>query len=325
MRLTALLLLAGTLPVLGQTRTVAITVDDLPCANCAPVLPSGEPVHGLIQSTNSRLVTGFVRAHIPVTGFVIEQTAREAGPAGPASLQQWISDGFDLGNHTYSHSEFNKLSIDQEQAEIIEGETSIKPLMEQDGRKVQFFRFPYNETGDTLAKHDAIAAFLRERDYQVAACTIDSSDYLFNTAYVKIVGSKNIELAARLRKEYLVYTAAEIDYYAALNKQVLGYEPPQVMLLHDNLLNADTVDDILALFRQRGYRFVSLAEAEKDPAYRIPESHPTPYGIMWGYRWATERGVKVNGRLEKEPPDWVVHYGEPGTPAPPSQTPQAPQ
>ena len=101
---------------------------------------------------------------------------------------------------------------------------------------------------------------------------------------------------------------------------MLGYEPPQVMLLHDNLLNADTIDDVLALFRERGYRFVSLAEAEKDPAYRIPETHPTPYGIMWGYRWATERGVKVNGRLEKEPPDWVTHYGEPEAPAPPATT-----
>lgn len=322
MRLVALLLLICTVPVFAQARTVAITVDDLPCANCAPVLPSGEPVHGLIQSTNERLLAGFVRARIPVTGFVVERTAEDAGHAGPASLKQWISEGFDLGNHTYSHSEFNKLSIEQEKAEIIKGETSIKPLMERASRKVQFFRFPYNETGDTLTKHDALADFLSERGYQLAARTIDSSDYLFNSAYVKIVGKNDTALAARLRKEYLAYTAAEIDYYAALNKQVLGYEPPQVMLLHDNLLNADMVDDILGLFRQRGYRFVSLAEAEKDPAYRIPETHTTEYGVMWGYRWATERGVKVNGRLEKEPPDWVLHYGEPGATAPPVEAAQ---
>jgi hypothetical protein len=31
---------------------------------------------------------------------------------------------------------------------------------------------------------------------------------------------------------------------------------------------------------------------------------------MWGYRWAAERGVKVNGRLEPEPPEWIVNYGK---------------
>ena len=39
--------------------------------------------------------------------------------------------------------------------------------------------------------------------------------------------------AQRLRTEYLDYTRTEIEYYAALNKQVFRYEPPQVMLLHD--------------------------------------------------------------------------------------------
>jgi peptidoglycan/xylan/chitin deacetylase (PgdA/CDA1 family) len=317
MHFRVLLLLTLSVPALAQARTVAVTVDDLPCAGCAPELPSGDHVHGLVLKTNERLLAGLVRAHIPVTGFVVERSTKDSGPGGPAALKEWIDDGFDLGNHTYSHQEFNKLSVEQEEVEIVEGESSIKPLMQGAGRKLQFFRFPYNQTGDTQAKHDAIASFLEKRSYKVAACTIDNEDYVFNAAYVKIAGKGETALAARLRKEYLAYTASEIDYYAALEKQVLGYEPPAVMLLHDNLLNADTIDDVLALFRERNYRFVSLEEAEKDPAYRIPETHPTAYGIMWGYRWATERGVKVNGKLEKEPPDWVTHYGEAGAPAPP--------
>jgi hypothetical protein len=30
---------------------------------------------------------------------------------------------------------------------------------------------------------------------------------------------------------------------------------------------------------------------------------------MWGYRWARERGVKVDGSLEPEPPKWITDYG----------------
>jgi len=30
-------------------------------------------------------------------------------------------------------------------------------------------------------------------------------------------------------------------------REVFGYEPPQVMLLHDNRLNADTIEQLLKL------------------------------------------------------------------------------
>jgi hypothetical protein len=30
--------------------------------------------------------------------------------------------------------------------------------------------------------------------------------------------------------------------------------------------------------------------------------------MMWGYRWARERNVKVNGKLEKDPPAWITSY-----------------
>ena len=124
--------------------------------------------------------------------------------------------------------------------------------------------------------------------------------------------AQNDKVAAkRLRLAYLAYTSEEIDYYAALNKQVLGYEPPQIMLLHDSRLNADLIKQILKMFVDKGYRFVLLERAEKDPAYNIPDTFITKYGMMWGYRWARERGIKVNGNLEKEPPDWIGKYGKP--------------
>jgi hypothetical protein len=109
--------------------------------------------------------------------------------------------------------------------------------------------------------------------------------------------------------EYLSYTSAEVGYYAGLSKQIFGYEPPQVMLLHDNRLNADLIGQMLALFEKKQYRFVSLDRAQSDPAYQIPDTYITKFGPMWGYRWAAERGGKVNGKLEPDPPEWVLQYG----------------
>lgn len=30
---------------------------------------------------------------------------------------------------------------------------------------------------------------------------------------------------------------------------------------------------------------------------------------MWGYRWANELHVKVNGSLKPDPPRWLLEYG----------------
>jgi hypothetical protein len=113
-----------------------------------------------------------------------------------------------------------------------------------------------------------------------------------------------------LRKDYLAYTSIEIDYYARLHKQIFGREIPHVMLLHVNRLNADTIDQVLTLFDQKQYRFVTLDSALADPAYSIPDQFVTKEGWMWAYRWAKELGVHVDGSAETEPPDWIRHYGQ---------------
>ena len=86
------------------------------------------------------------------------------------------------------------------------------------------------------------------------------------------------------------------------------------MLLHDSLLNADSIDQLLGLFRERGYRFVTLAAAQRDPAYTRPATYVTRYGMMWGYRWARERNLRPLGLHETDPPDWITRYANGGPP-----------
>ncbi len=292
----------------AQTRTVAITVDDLPCANCAPFDVNGSSRQGLMEATNQRLIAGLERGHAPVTGFVITQSVEQAGFVGQHSLQLWLDAGFDLGNHSYSHPNFADVTTEQMESDVARADTTLRPLLVANGHKLQFFRFPYNDTGDTQAKHDDFAAILKAHGYQLATCTIDTSDYIFAAAYARAVGSNESIMAAQIRREYLAYSATEIDYYAALNRLVLGYEPAEVMLIHDSLLNADSIDDLLALFRDRGYKFVRLGEAQHDPAYAIPDTLVTKYGMMWGYRWAKERNLGRLGMNETEPPEWISSY-----------------
>jgi peptidoglycan/xylan/chitin deacetylase (PgdA/CDA1 family) len=242
---------------------VAITFDDLPIAETDV---SGGTIDPIETRTINRVILESLRRHkVPATGFVIEKRVEDVGEIpGREILWQWAESGNDLGNHSYSHPDFNQLTIEQMEREIVSGERSISEILRKVSRRPRYFRFPMNHTGDTVAKHDAVAVFLTERGYKLAVCTIDNEDYVFDKAYLFALARKDNASAERLRSEYLSYTGTEIDYYSALNKQVFGYEPPHVMLLHVNRLNADTIDGVLNLFEQRHYTFAALDKAEVD-------------------------------------------------------------
>ena len=119
---------------------------------------------------------------------------------------------------------------------------------------------------------------------------------------------KDVNSAQRLRDEYLAFARKQIEYFGQLSQKIFGREIPQVGLLHANRLNADTIDDILQIYKDLGYKFVTLAEAQSDPAYKTPDTYFNEFGWMWGYRWAKEKHIKVDGRLEPEVPEWIESY-----------------
>jgi peptidoglycan/xylan/chitin deacetylase (PgdA/CDA1 family) len=278
-----------------QVRTVALTFDDLPGAD------SRDPSE--LAATNAAILQALDRHHTIVTGFVIGERV-DALPNGRSLLQGWIERGHDLGNHTYSHHDLNEQTVQTFGAEVARGEAVVRPVLPSSRTPPLYLRFPFNHTGDTADKRAAVSALLAERGYEVAVCTIDNSDYVFANAYRKAVADGGAG-GAILRTEYLAHTAKIIDYYIGLHQTVFGRETAHVMLLHINRLNADVLDAVLELFEQRRFRFVSLREAQADPAYRTTDTYTTKSGPMWGYRWARSLGVRVNGSLEPEPAAWV--------------------
>ena len=298
----------------AQSRMVAITVDDLPFVTGDSSGPLGRADAEAATAANIKLVSALARHRVPVTGFVNQEGVAALGPApGRQLLREWTTRGFDLGNHTFSHSDFNDLTVEQFEDQIIRGEADIGRLMQAEHRRLEFFRFPFNHTGDTQEKHDQIAAFLAGRGYRTAPCTIETEDWIFNAAYFRMRARHDDAAAARLRADYLAFTAAQIDYFTTINQQVLGYEAPQIMLIHDNQLNADTIEDLIGILRDKRYMTITLSQAEADPAYRTPETYITRFGPMWAYRWARERNIKVDGSKEPEAPPWVAAYGKQAT------------
>ncbi|MEO6718441.1 MAG: polysaccharide deacetylase family protein [Novosphingobium sp.] len=287
-----------------QAKLVAITFDDLPFAN-ASKQTQVDAAHA-----NAAIRRTLVHWRVPATGFVTEKSVQALAEVGAPLLRAWLEAGFDLGNHGATHADSNILDIDGVSREIVEGEATIAPLAKAYGRPLTFYRFAYNHVGDTDQKRSAIEHLLAEHGYRLAASTIDTSDYMFDQAYTR--AANDHAMRRRIERAYLDYSRNQIRYYQALNKQVLGREPPAILLLHLNRLNAAALNQLLSIFRSEGFQFVSLSDAQADDAYRISPTITTRFGPMWGYRWARERAVRIDGSKESEPPEWLQKFAETG-------------
>ncbi len=76
--------------------------------------------------------------------------------------------------------------------------------------------------------------------------------------------------------------------------------------MHANFINSDYMDDLAAMFKRRGYKFVTLEQALKDDAYRLPDTYIGPAGISWMHRWAMEKGREFVLLDEPKVPEFVM-------------------
>jgi peptidoglycan-N-acetylglucosamine deacetylase len=103
---------------------------------------------------------------------------------------------------------------------------------------------------------------------------------------------------------YLSHSDAVFAYAEQLSRQIMGYEPKQILLLHANQLEADHIGELLEVMRKRGYRFISLEEALADPAYSLPDTYVGEDGTGWLDHWAITMGKPP--QRGPEFPQWVI-------------------
>lgn len=287
------LLLLSAIVASAAGREVAVTIDDLPRGG-----DGGPGSLAGIRAMTKRLLKPFHDQKIPLIGFVNAGRAEELGPIGLRQiLDMWLDAGADLGNHSYSHLNINNVPLEQYTADIVKGEPILRTVLAARGKKLEFYRHPYLFTGPTPAIKKGMQDFLDQHGYRVAPVTLDDDDYEFAPLYLKS------ELKDRVRKEYLPYMESVVAAFENMSVQVVGREFPQILLIHASQMNADLMPDLLAMFRRRGYTFVSLDHALADPAYRQPDGYAGTNGFSWLHRWGKTRGVARTP--EPEPPAWV--------------------
>src|SRR6266542_763272 len=260
------------------------------------------------QRVTKEILRVLVAHHAPAVGFVNEEKLQIPGEvdARIALLQQWVDAGMILGNHTYSHPDFNTLTIEQFEDEIVKGEVITRRLMRGHRPYQLYFRHPMTHIGDTQSRQEAIEAFLAARGYKVTPHTIENSDFIFNVLYVSALGNKDEAMVTRLREAYLDFTIATTEFAERISPQIFGREVTQTLLIHANDINAECLDEILKRFSARGYSFVTLDEAMAEPAYQTKVTHVSKSGPTWLWRWMKSKGMNISFANDPETPQWVL-------------------
>ena len=289
----------------NTSKQVCFTFDDLPLTHN---MNSSSYVQTFTKLTNR------LKAHnVPAIGFVNECKLFPNDSLVQwryGLIELWVSSGLQLGNHTYSHPDYTKVSLKEYAEDIERGANITKHLMTNESG-YYYFRHPFLRVGDSKEKADSLSNYLESNYYKVAPVTIDHDEWIFANAYRIAIMNQDSLMTKKIKSDYLVYMEKNILYYETLAKKLFGRNINQILLLHNNQLNADCMDDLIKLFKSHDYKFISLKEALNDPVYQTPINYFTGRGPSWLERWAKTKNVP-NDFFKDDPsvPEYITSYIE---------------
>ena len=228
---------------------------------------------------------------------------------GKQLLAPWDKAGHMIANHTYSHREFNarEVNVEEYQQDILRAEALLKDF----ARFKKYFRFPMLKEGDTVAKRDAMRAFFAKHGYRNGYVTIDNYDWAIDMRLTKRVKNDAAADVKPYRDFYLEHMWARSEYYDSLARRVLGRSVKHTVLVHFNLLNGLFLNDLLAMYKAKGWQLVDAEEAFTDPVFSSkPKVLPAGESIVWSLakekgtiakslRYPAEDGEYENARMNK--------------------------
>jgi len=302
-----ILLFSGLL-AFGQHKQVCFSFDDLPVVSygITDTVFQEKLVNNLVKSLNNN--------KIQAIGFVNESNLYDNEGVNQFQvklLKIWVNSGLDLGNHTFSHPDYNTVSFKDYSEDILKGETISRKILNDRGKSIKYFRHPFLHVGNSKVKADSLSDFLLKKGYHVAPVTIDNEDYLIALAYKRATVKKNTGLKQRIGRDYVNYIEKKLNYYNNQANRLFGRAINQILLLHVSSLNSDYIDSLITMFKKNNFIFVSMDKAIEDQVYKTEVTAFGNWGISWLDRWALSQGKKGDFfREDPSTPDYITKLAE---------------
>ena len=269
-----------------RTRQVAVGFVALPAITT-------ETVQNETPAETLRLLIRELNEHkVPAIGYV------QGGRLGNGEtlkrrldlLRMWRDAGLDLGTGTHSHLWLYDTPFEKYEANLLQTEEIVRPLLAERGKELRYFSYPYLNTGADSATKSRFENLLKARNLKFTPFTVDNDDWIFAKVYAEARARGDREAMQRIRAEYVPYMNRMFEFYETLAQELFGRDIPQVLLLTPSRLVADSFDDLAAMINKRGYRFTTMDEATADEAFKSPDTYTGRTGISWLQRWAITRG-----------------------------------
>lgn len=249
---------------------------------------TSDQTHYTFEEWNSMILDALDNAKIKSILFV--KTDDKATEKGEYLLNSWNSKGHGIANHTYSHPNFNKHSVNAKdfRTELLRADSLISNY----SNHIQLFRFPYLKEGNTSDKIDSIRQILKNNHYKNGYVTIDASDWYIDSRLRKrLKEDPNADIEG-FKDFYLEHLLARANYYENISYNLIGRHISHTLLLHHNLAAALFVDDLIAMFRAKGWKVISAHEAYQDPIFDSTPAHAGE-SLIWAL-------AKDSGQYEDE-------------------------
>jgi len=268
--IVAFTLLMGCAPKTSQeptdnTKRIALTYDDAPRSN-GRVFTGTERTRAFISQLEEA-ETG------PVAIFVTTRGINK--PEGRARIEAYAEAGHLIANHSDTHMWASRTETETYIADIDIAETKLEGL----ANRRPWFRFPYldeggrGEANKDLVHRDALRTALKDRNLMSGYVTVDTFDWHLDRLWQQAIkDGKTVDRNA-LSKIYVDMVLDAAEHFDVMGQEVLGRQPAQVVLLHENDLAASFTIDLVKALRANGWTIISPDEAFKDPiATTLPQT-----------------------------------------------------
>jgi hypothetical protein len=260
--------------------TISFTFDD-GVTNDMP----GAPFKQWNRSILGHLDNAGIKAIFFVTGI------NKSDEKGRFLLASWNAKGHKIGNHTFSHLNYNSKSVTFEKfsAEFLRTDSIINSL----SNYIRMFRFPYLKEGDTREKIDRFRAFLMAHGYKNGFVTVDASDWYVDSRLRKrLIENPNAGIAG-FRQFYLDHIYNRAQYYNDLGMKLNGRQIKHTLLLHHNLASSLFLGDLIKMFRDKGWKVIDAEEAYTDDIFKtVPTIIPAGESLLWAL-------AKASGKFDQ--------------------------
>jgi beta-lactamase regulating signal transducer with metallopeptidase domain len=248
-----------------------------------------------------RLLIAALKSHkVPAIGFLqggMVSDGEKLFPVRANIARLWRDAGFEIGIGVFKHLSFYDTPYDDYVAAVEKNEQIARKILAEKNLSLKYFSYPYLNTGKSADDRARFEKWLQDKGLSSLKYTIDNNEWMYSYAYDLARNDNDISTMTEIRVAFIKYMAEMFDHYEAYSREMFGRDIAQTMVLTPSRLVTDSADDLFGMIEKRGYKFVSMDEAQSDEAYQKAESFYGKSGISWFERWQMADGK----RLRDEP------------------------